>query len=103
MNRIILLFVLVSSLASFGFAQAPTPPPAPSAAPPAAPPSAPVPITDADLKGVAAPAADARAKGDPDGSLTGTVSDIAVADPITDKTPKAKGLTIGDVVNQVGQ
>src|SRR6266849_494114 len=103
MNRIILLFVLVSSLASFGFAQAPTPPPAPSAAPPAAPPSAPVAITDADLKGVAPPAADARAKGDPDGSLTGTVSDVSVADPITDKTPKAKGLTIGDVVNQVGQ
>ena len=26
-----------------------------------------------------------------------------MADPITDKTPKAKGLTIGDIANQVGQ
>ena len=35
--------------------------------------------------------------------MTGNVSDIPVADPITDKTPKAKGLTIGDIANQVGQ
>ena len=35
--------------------------------------------------------------------MTGNVSDITVADPITDKTPKAKGLTIGDIANQVGQ
>ena len=34
--------------------------------------------------------------GDPGGSLTGTVSDVAVSD-------STKGLTIGDVVNQVGQ
>ena len=39
----------------------------------------------------------------PDGGLTGNVSDITVADPITDKTPKAKGLTIGDIANQIGQ
>ena len=64
-------------------------------APPAAAP-APVPITDADLKGVEAPKAEARAKGDPDGALTGTVSDIAVSDA-------KKGLTIADLVNQVGQ
>jgi ammonium transporter, Amt family len=69
---------------------------APSAAPPAAPAAAPVPITDAELKGVEAPKAEARAKGDPDGSLTGTVSDIAVAD-------SKKGLTIADVANQIGQ
>ena len=60
-------------------------------------------ITDADVKGISSPDAKARANGDPDGSLTGNVSDIAVADPITDKTPKAKGLTIGDIANQIGQ
>ena len=43
-----------------------------------------------------APKPDARAKGDPTAALTGTVSDVAVADA-------KKGLTIGDVVNQVGQ
>jgi ammonium transporter, Amt family len=73
--------------ASIAFAQAPAAPP------PAAAPSA---ITDADLKNVAAPNADARLKGDPDGGLTGTVSDIPVADA-------KKGLTIGDVANQIGQ
>ena len=84
------------------FAQAPpAAPPATAPAPPAAPAPvaaapAPVPITDADLKGVEAPKAEARAKGDPDGALTGTVSDIAVSDA-------KKGLTIGDLVNQVGQ
>jgi ammonium transporter, Amt family len=56
----------------------------------------PAPITDTDLKTVAAPKADLRAKGDPDGSLTGTVADVAVSD-------SRKGLTIGDLVNQVGQ
>jgi ammonium transporter, Amt family len=58
--------------------------------------AAPVPITDADLKAIEAPKAELRAKGDPDGSLTGTVSDVAVSD-------SKKGLSIGDVVNQVGQ
>ena len=53
-------------------------------------------ITDADLKAVEAPKAELRAKGDPDGSLTGTVADVAVADA-------KKGLTIADLVNQVGQ
>jgi len=68
-------------------------------APPAGAPSTPAaakPITDADLKAVAPPKAELRAKGDPDGSLTGTVSDIAVADSKT-------GLTVGDVANQIGQ
>ena len=32
-----------------------------------------------------------------------TCRTLPVADPITDKTPKAKGLTIGDIANQVGQ
>lgn len=57
---------------------------------------APVPITDADLKGISAPAADARAKGDPDGNLTGTVGDIGIADA-------KKGLTVVDMANQIGQ
>jgi Amt family ammonium transporter len=56
----------------------------------------PVAITDADLKGVAAPKAEERAKGDPDGSLTGNVSDITVADP-------KKGPSVADIVNQIGQ
>ncbi len=64
--------------------------------PAATPTAAPKPITDADLAGAPVPNADARSKGDPDGSLTGTASDIAVTDT-------KKGATIGDLVNQVGQ
>jgi len=84
----------ILTLATFVFAvelgaQAP-------AAPPAAPPAPPVAITGADVKGIEAPKAELRAKGDPDGALTGTVSDVAVSDA-------KKGLTIADVVNQVGQ
>lgn len=63
---------------------------------PASPSPAPAPITEAGLKNVPAPSAAARAKGDPDGSLTGTAADVAVSDA-------RKGLTIGDLVNQVGQ
>jgi Amt family ammonium transporter len=58
---------------------------------PAAPP-----LTANDIKSVEAPKPDARVKGDPDGSLTGTVSDIAVSDA-------KKGLTLPDVLNQIGQ
>jgi Amt family ammonium transporter len=94
MKRSRLVLALVLCIASVGFAQAPAP--APAAAPAAAPAPAPVPITDADIKNVAPPSADARANGDPDGSLTGTVSDVPVSDA-------KKGLTIADVVNQVGQ
>jgi Amt family ammonium transporter len=68
-------------------------PPAAAAAPAQA---APVAITDADLKNVEAPKPEVRVKGDPDGSLTGTVSDVPVAD-------SKKGLTVADVVNQIGQ
>src|SRR5258705_3724451 len=106
MKRLTLLTTTVLLLASFGSAQTPpaTAPPATPAAGPAATPAATLtPITDADLKAIEAPKAEVRAKGDPDGALTGTVADVAVADPITEKTPKAKGLTIADVVNQVGQ
>jgi ammonium transporter, Amt family len=91
MNRLLTLLTLGTMLAVSLAAQ--TPAAAPAATPPA---TAPVAITDADIKNVAPPAADARAKGDPDGSLTGTVSDVPVADA-------KKGLTVADVVNQVGQ
>jgi Amt family ammonium transporter len=83
-------------------AQAPAPvaPPTPVAAQaaPKAPiaAAAPVPITDADIKNIAAPSAADRAKGDPAGTMTGTVADIPIGDA-------AKGLTITDVVGLVGQ
>lgn len=54
------------------------------------------PITERDLTSVEVPKPEIRAKGDPDGSLTGIVSDIAVSD-------SKKGLTIADVLNQIGQ
>src|SRR5258705_6848425 len=95
------LLVLILCLAPLGVAQTPAPPPA--AAPPTAPVAAPAMITDADIKALSGPDAKARANGDPDGSLTGTINDITIADPVTDKTPKAKGLTIADIANQVGQ
>ncbi len=53
-------------------------------------------LTNADVKGITAPSADDLAKGDPGGTLTGSAGDIVMADP------KA-GLTLADVVNQVGQ
>src|SRR4051794_39542184 len=95
MKRVSLALALC--FASLTFAQDAATQAAPPAAPPAAAAApAPVPITDAELKGVAGPAAEARAKGDPDGALTGTVADIAVSD-------SKKGLTIADEVNQIGQ
>ena len=79
---------------TIALAQAPAPAAAPStAASPAAPPQ---PITTADIKGVAGPSTDHLAKGDPGGSITGTVNDIVVSDT------KA-GLSLADVVNQIGQ
>ncbi len=86
MRRVPVLATAFLFLVGWTEAQVPAPPPV---APPVA-------ITDADLKGVAAPKAEERAKGDPDGSLTGNVSDIAVAD-------SKKGLTVADIVNQIGQ
>src|SRR4051812_15708321 len=93
-KSILLSIFVCAAHALFGQTPAPA---AAAASPVAAAPAAPAtPITDADLKAVAPPAADARAKGDPDGALTGTVSDIAVSDA-------KKGLSIADVLNQVGQ
>ncbi len=84
MTRLALLTVAAALAASLGWAQAPA-----AATPPA-------PITTNDLKNVDTPKPEARAKGDPDGSLTGTVSDVTVADP-------KKGLTMADALNQIGQ
>src|SRR5438270_13341515 len=61
-----------------------------------APAEAPAAITTADVKGVSTPSTDDLAKGDPGGALTGSAADIVMADA-------KKGLTIADVVNQVGQ
>src|SRR5213592_2517498 len=89
-KRLLLVLVVTLCCASLGLSQTPA---APAAATPAPASKA---ITEADLAGVPVPSADARAKGDPDGSLTGTVSDVAVSDA-------KKGLTVDDVVNQIGQ
>jgi len=97
MKTTLLTFTMTASLLGAGAAraQAPAPAPAqPAAAAPAA--AAPVAITDVDLKAIAGPKAEDRAKGDPGGTITGTVNDIVVGDP------KA-GLTLPDLVNMVGQ
>ncbi len=98
------LVILLGLLAAAGgFAQQPagaaTPasPEATAAAPAATPvAAAPAALTADDLKNIAAPTAEERAKGDPSGAITGTVADVAVSDA-------DKGLTVADVVNQVGQ
>jgi len=87
-KRYALLLILVALAGPLVLAQAPS-----TAAAPAKPAVA---ITDADLKNIDTPKPDVRAKGDPDGGLTGTVSDVAVSDA-------KKGLSIGDLANQVGQ
>ena len=94
MNRLLLVLAILLCVTPLGFSQMPAAPAAATSTTPAAPP--PKPITDADVAGAPVPSADARAKGDPDGSLTGTASDVTVSDA-------KKGLSIGDLVNQVGQ
>ena len=94
-KRYLPFLVALLSLSSVPLGSAQTPAATPAAAPAAAAP-APKPITDADVAGAPVPTADARAKGDPDGSLTGTASDVTVTDA-------KKGASIGDVVNQIGQ
>ena len=89
MNRPILLITTVMLGASLALAQAPAAAPVPAKPTPVA-------ITDADLKSIDAPKPEVRLKGDPDGGLTGTVSDVAVADA-------KKGMSLADLVNQVGQ
>jgi len=78
-------------------ARAQTPAPA-AAAPAAAAPAPPLAPADAQLKDAAgkAPATADLAKGDPGGTITGTINDVPAADT------KA-GVTLPDVANQVGQ
>ena len=96
MKKLILFAGIVSCLSLVAFGQTPAVPAPPAAAASAPSAAAAIPITDADLKNIAPPDAKARANGDPDGGLTGTVSDVTVSD-------SKKGLSIADVVNQVGQ
>src|SRR6266700_2638854 len=101
MKKVFSAFAIAWCFAMVGSALGQTPAPAssPAAQAAAAPgPAAPVavPITDADLKALSPPAPEDKAKGDPSGSLTGTVGDIPVGDA-------KKGLAVGDVVNLVGQ
>ena len=97
MKKAFVTFTIACGLALVGTAHAQTPAPGQAAAPPAATASpAAAPITDADVKAVSGPSADDRAKGDPSGTITGTVNDIPVGD-------SKKGLAIGDVINMVGQ
>ena len=77
-----MVFLLAPGLAS---AQAPAASKAPA-----------TPITTADIKNITGPSTADLSKGDPGGTLTGTVNDIVVSNP-------KKGLTVTDVVNQVGQ
>ncbi len=96
-----------------GWAQNPAPATAPAAPPPAqatpapeqaaAAPAAPAPAAASpamdvplDVKAAKPPSADDLAKGDPAGTITGTVSDVVAADT-------KKGLTLADLVNQAGQ
>jgi Amt family ammonium transporter len=98
MKRLLVVLFAVFCIVPLAFAQAPAvaPATAPAATAAVPPPPAPKPILGADLAGTPVPSADAHAKGDPDGSLTGNASDITVSDP-------KKGLTIGDLASQVGQ
>jgi Amt family ammonium transporter len=82
-QRLLSLIILILCLSAPAFGQAP------AVSPPASPSSSsviPVPKVDAD----------ARVKGDADGSQTGNAGDVTVSDP-------AKGLTITDLANQAGQ
>ncbi len=90
---LILVFLTLTAPVVWGQA-APAPAPGAEAKPAPAPP--PVPLTDQDLKGLTGPKTEDLAKGDPGGTLTGTVNDVVVSD-------SKKGLTLADLVNQVGQ
>jgi Amt family ammonium transporter len=91
-----IVLVLLPCLGLTARAQAPVAPAAtaPAAvAPTPAPPAMDAPL---DTRAAAPPSADNLAKGDPGGTMTGTVSDVVVSDT-------KKGLTLADTVNQVGQ
>jgi Amt family ammonium transporter len=100
MKKLLLICAMTCGLGLAGavYAQAPATEAQPPAAAPAAavPAAAPAMITDADIKGLSGPKPEDKAKGDPAGTMTGTVGDIPVGDP-------KRGLSLGDVINQVGQ
>jgi len=83
--KILFCLATFGCLSTTGMAQGQAPTAAPAAA-------ASVPVTSTDFKTTPTD----RANGDPDGALTGTSADIAVGD-------SEKGLTIADVLNQIGQ
>ena len=87
------LFALALSLGVVAHAQTPAP-----AAPRSRRPAARHHPADAELKDAAgkAPATADLAKGDPGGTITGTISDVPAAD-------SKAGVTLPDVANQVGQ
>src|SRR5262245_22852609 len=73
------------------------PAPAPAApAPAAAAPAGPSMDSALDVKAAKPPSTDDLAKGDPGGTMTGTVSDVVPADT-------KKGVTLADLANQAGQ
>jgi Amt family ammonium transporter len=86
------LFTLGLALGVVAHAQAP------AAAPAAAAPAPPLAPADAQLKDAAgkAPSMADLAKGDPGGTITGTINDVPAAD-------SKAGVTLPDVANQVGQ
>jgi ammonium transporter, Amt family len=86
-------FLWAASLVATVSAQTPA---AASAPAPAPAPAAAAPIAATDLTSIKTPSADDRAKGDPDGALTGTAVDVTVSD-------SKAGLTIADLANQAGQ
>ncbi len=88
------LITLGLTLGAVSYAQTP----APAAAAPAAAPAPPLAPADAQLKDAAgkAPTTADLAKGDPGGTITGTINDVPAAD-------SKAGVTLPDVANQVGQ
>jgi Amt family ammonium transporter len=89
------LFTLGLALGAVAHAQTPAPA---AAAPAAAVPAPPLAPADAQLKDAAgkAPTTADLAKGDPGGTITGTINDVPAAD-------SKAGVTLPDVGNQVGQ
>jgi Amt family ammonium transporter len=87
------LLTLGLALGAVAYAQAPAPAAAPGAAP--APALSPADAQLKDATGKAPSMAD-LAKGDPGGTITGTINDVPAAD-------SKAGVTLPDVANQVGQ
>ncbi len=92
---VLLLLVLVGGTSSRSYAQA-TAQPAAAAAPAAMAPVAPAMDAPLNMGPAQIPSADKMAAGDTSGDLTGNARDVTVSD-------SKKGLTLADVVNQVGQ